>query len=163
MSNLRVFGSKSYVHIPDHQRKKLQKKSRMCIFLGYRKGTKGFKLYNPSAKVLIRSRHVVFDEEKFHEFHKEQSLKPNSEQLPFDSFIVRNADDNANRNDVDDQQNAAANNIPEPKQHDQPVRETYEKTFMRNVENLNPQRQRRPPARFDEELYNTEELYGRYQ
>ena len=48
VSNLRVFGCKSFVHIPDHQRKKLQRKSRMCIFMGYPEGTKGFKLYDMS-------------------------------------------------------------------------------------------------------------------
>ena len=74
----------------------------MCIFVGYPEKTKGFKLYDPFAKVFIRSRDAVFDEEKFHEFDKEQSSKPNSEQLPFDPFIVQNADDNANRNDMDD-------------------------------------------------------------
>ena len=151
VSNLRVFGCKSFVHIPDHQRKKLQEKSRKCVFVGYPEGTKGFKLYDPSAKVFIRSRDVVFDEGKFHEFDGEQSSKPNSEQFQFDPFTV-------NSDDVDDQQDAVENNIPDPaQQHNQPVGATYEENFMRNVENLDPQRQRRPPARFDE-LYAAEDL-----
>ena len=56
VSNLRVFRCKSFVHIPDHQCKKLQRKSRMCIFMEYLEGTKGFKLYDMSTKEFIRSK-----------------------------------------------------------------------------------------------------------
>jgi hypothetical protein len=38
------------------------------------------------------------------------------------------------------------------------VGETYEDTFMQEVQNLNPQRERRPPVRFDEELYAADNL-----
>ena len=41
----------------------------MCIFIGYPEGTKGFKLYDMSTKEFIRSRDVVFDEERFREFN----------------------------------------------------------------------------------------------
>ena len=123
-----------------------------------RNRTKGFKLYDRSTKVFIRSRDVVFDEEKFHEFDKEQSSNPNSEQLPFDPFIVQNADDNANRNDVDDQQDAAENNVPEPAQHDQQVGETFEETFMNEVRNVGERKIRRPPNRFDDECHVANDL-----
>ena len=43
-SNLRVFGCPSYVHVSSEERSKLDAKSRQCIFLGYPKGVKGFKL-----------------------------------------------------------------------------------------------------------------------
>ena len=42
VSNLRVFGCKSFMHIPDHQRTKLQRKSRMCIFIGIPRRDKRF-------------------------------------------------------------------------------------------------------------------------
>ena len=97
-----------------------------------------------STKEFIRSRDVVFDEERFHEFNSgEQSSKPNSEQLPFDPFTVQDVADNAKPNDANDQQDPAENNVSEPAQHGQPVGETYEETFMRNVENLKSQRRRR--------------------
>ena len=43
-SGLRVFGCPTHVHIPDEERSKLDAKSRQCIFLGYQKGVKDFKL-----------------------------------------------------------------------------------------------------------------------
>ena len=59
---LRVFGCPTYVHIPNEERLKLDAKSRQCIFLGYQKGVKGFKLYDPKANKVVISRDVVFDE-----------------------------------------------------------------------------------------------------
>ncbi|KAL6314826.1 hypothetical protein AAG906_029041 [Vitis piasezkii] len=48
-SGLRVFGCLAYVHILNEERSKLDAKSRQCIFLGYQKGVKGFKLWDPKA------------------------------------------------------------------------------------------------------------------
>ena len=46
-SDLRVFGCPAYVHIPNEERSKLDVKSGQCIFLGYQKGVKGFRLWDP--------------------------------------------------------------------------------------------------------------------
>ena len=46
-SNLRVFGCPAYVHVSSEQRSKLDSKSKQCIFLGYPKRMKGFKLWDP--------------------------------------------------------------------------------------------------------------------
>ena len=61
-SILRIFGCPTYVHIPSKERSKLDAKSKQCIFLGYEKGVKGYKLWNPETKKLVISRDVVFDE-----------------------------------------------------------------------------------------------------
>ena len=45
ISNLRVFGCVSYVHVPDSQRRKLDGKAHRTIFVGYPPGVKGYKLY----------------------------------------------------------------------------------------------------------------------
>lgn len=50
------------------------------------------------------------------------------------------------------------NNSPVDENHSNPVGETYEDNFMREVENLNPRRQGTPPARFDEDLYIVDNL-----
>jgi hypothetical protein len=59
---LRVFGCLAYVHIPSEERSKLDPMSRQCVFLGYGKGVKGCKFWDPTANKAVISRDVVFDE-----------------------------------------------------------------------------------------------------
>ncbi len=61
-SSLRVFGCPAYMHVSSDERSKLDPKSRQCIFLGYEKGVKGYKLWDPKANKVVISRDVVFDE-----------------------------------------------------------------------------------------------------
>ena len=61
-SRLRVFGCPAYVHIAGEERSKLDAKSRQRIFLGYQKGVKGFKLWDPKANKVVINRDVIFDE-----------------------------------------------------------------------------------------------------
>ena len=61
-SGLRLFGCPTYEHIAGEERSKLDAKSRQCIFLGYQKGVKGFKLWDSKANKVVISRDVIFDE-----------------------------------------------------------------------------------------------------
>ena len=47
LQNLRLFGCDSYVHVPKENRSKMDKKDEKCIFIGYKYGVKGYKLWNP--------------------------------------------------------------------------------------------------------------------
>src|SRR5436190_22607260 len=57
-----VLGSPAYMHVFSEERSKLDAKSVQCVFLGYQKGVKGFKLWDPKANKVVISRDVVFDE-----------------------------------------------------------------------------------------------------
>ena len=61
-SGLRVFGCPTYAHIAGEERSKLDAKSRQCIYLGYQKGVKGFKLWDMKANKAVISRDLIFDE-----------------------------------------------------------------------------------------------------
>ncbi|KAG6416730.1 hypothetical protein SASPL_124166 [Salvia splendens] len=63
IAHLRVFGSKSYAHVPDQTRSKLDDKSKPFIFIGYDSNTKGYMLYDPTSQKTMISRDVEFDEE----------------------------------------------------------------------------------------------------
>jgi hypothetical protein len=47
LQHLRVFGCDAYVHVPKENRSKLDNKVEKCIFIGYKDGVKGYKLWNP--------------------------------------------------------------------------------------------------------------------
>ena len=51
-------------HVPKDERKKLDSKSKRCIFLGYGATTKGYRQYDPLKKRACFSRNVVFNENK---------------------------------------------------------------------------------------------------
>ena len=53
ISHLRVFGCDSYVHVPKEKRTKLDNKSERCIFIGYKDGLKGYKLWNPKTRTVV--------------------------------------------------------------------------------------------------------------
>ena len=66
--NLKIFGSICFVHTPDNLRRKLDPKSRKAIFVGYLTNTKGYKVYDLESKNFVRSRNVLFHENKFYSF-----------------------------------------------------------------------------------------------
>ena len=57
-----MFGCPAYAHIAREERSKLDDKFRQRIFLGYHKGVKGFKLWDPKANKVVISRDVIFDD-----------------------------------------------------------------------------------------------------
>ncbi len=67
VSKLKVFGCIAYAHIPREKRKKLDKKTTKCIFVGYPENSKGYKLYDPTKREMFRSRDVIFDEYKVYD------------------------------------------------------------------------------------------------
>ena len=62
LSHLKVFGSISFVHVPDEKRRKLDPKSEKMILVGYSLEQKGYKCFNPVTRQSQVSRDVVFDD-----------------------------------------------------------------------------------------------------
>ena len=44
------------------ERSKLDSKLRKCVFLGFEKGVKGYRFWDPISKKTVTSRDVIFDE-----------------------------------------------------------------------------------------------------
>ncbi len=61
VSHLRVFGATAHMHIPEHQRDKLDSRSIRGIMVGYGSVQKGWRILLPDGTVKV-SRDVVFDE-----------------------------------------------------------------------------------------------------
>ena len=62
---LRVFGCIAYSHIPDSQRRELDKKARKYRFAGYCKDSKGYRLFDKETRKVVKRRDVVFNEVNF--------------------------------------------------------------------------------------------------
>ena len=76
LSHLRVFGCDVYVHVPKQKRTKLDIKYEKCIFIGYKDGLKGYKLWNPVTQKVVYNRDVVFREVKYVTKHEVQPKEP---------------------------------------------------------------------------------------
>ncbi|KAG8482597.1 hypothetical protein CXB51_024457 [Gossypium anomalum] len=57
--DLKIFGCPAYAHVDNG---KLEPRSIKCVFLGYKAGVKGYKLWCPENRKVVISRDVVFDE-----------------------------------------------------------------------------------------------------
>jgi hypothetical protein len=60
------------------------KKAKRCIFIGYKDGVKGYKLWNPETKKVVYSLDVVFSEMKDVVKHEVLASKEEPEKIEFD-------------------------------------------------------------------------------
>ena len=58
-SDLKIFGCNAYAHVDN---RKLEPRFIKCVFLSYKSGVKGYKLWCPEIKKVIVSRDVIFYE-----------------------------------------------------------------------------------------------------
>jgi hypothetical protein len=68
LTNLRVFGSTAFVHIPAAERRKIDPKSVKCIFIGYCSTQKAHRFWDPVACKVKVSRDAIFDENRQFDF-----------------------------------------------------------------------------------------------
>jgi hypothetical protein len=84
LTHLKVFGCDAYVHVPKENMGRIDKKDEKCIFIGYKDGLKGYKLWNPETKKVVHSRDVVFREMKDVVKHEVLPGKEEPKKIDFD-------------------------------------------------------------------------------
>ena len=62
---LKVFGCIVFVHLPNHNRSKLDPRAEKCVFISYASNKKGYKCYNTQTKNIYVSMDVYFIEDKY--------------------------------------------------------------------------------------------------
>ena len=65
VSHFKVFGCMAYAHVPDVERKKLDKKAKKLRFLGYSSTQKGYRLLDIETQKMVARRDVTFNESDF--------------------------------------------------------------------------------------------------
>ena len=83
ISNVRVFGSLAYAHIPDELRQKLDAKADVMMFVGYSEQSKAYRLYDPVSKQVVVRCDVKCDEGKLGipQVDKAESVYPRPDTL----------------------------------------------------------------------------------
>ena len=77
-----VFGCLEYMDMAKDQRSKLDNKSKPCIFMGYSEDEFGYRLWDLVDKKVVRSRDIVFMEDKTIEDWKQHESKFFSQSTP---------------------------------------------------------------------------------
>lgn len=109
VSNLHIFGSKCFVHIPSEKRQKLDSTANQMIFLGYDANSKGYRCYDASKNKVVVSRDVRFTEVELRDCSmdfpqkKQDTLQIEEENLPV-SDSVSNSDENLTSRSVSSNQ-----------------------------------------------------------
>jgi len=98
LSHLRVFGCDACVHVAKDKRTKLDNKFEKCIFIGYKEGLKGYKLWNLVTRKVFYSQDVVFREVKDVIKHEVQPKEPEKMEVELkeeesDSTIEEESED----------------------------------------------------------------------
>ena len=121
ISFLRVFRCNAYVHVPREKRKKFDKKSIKCIFIGYTNDSKGYKFYNPATKKILLSRDALFLENTFYNGWSEDAREvQNQKLLDEESQVMNDASFNDEETEAVDQ-DAQEEHPREPEDvHNQP-------------------------------------------
>ena len=79
VSNLRIFGSTAYIHVPKAERRKLDSKSITCFFVGYCTTQKAYRFWDPLTRKIRISRDVVFNEQ-IHDTPREASVQSDMDE-----------------------------------------------------------------------------------
>jgi hypothetical protein len=100
VSYFKVFGSQAYVFVPkEEQQHKLSAKAEEAIFIGYEKGTKGYKFWSPKCRHVIVSSTATLDEFTFPFCSKKEEDKPPSISIPHSSDNIQESNDMSNNQD----------------------------------------------------------------
>jgi len=94
VGNFRVFGCTAYTHIPGEKRSKLDDKSEANLFIGYERGSKGWRFINVSTNRTFTSKDVVFLEDEDQVDKSQNNAAPLS--LPWDETICPPSDTKEN-------------------------------------------------------------------
>lgn len=95
VSHMKVFGCVAYLHVPDTERQKLDKKAVRLRFVGYANNAKGYRMFDEEKQKILIRRDVVFNKSDFDwKQEVENSCSENQFVMETDERTPVNADVN---------------------------------------------------------------------
>jgi len=143
IKHLRVIGTKCYILVPDHKRKKLDKKALKCVLIGY-DGDDNYRVWNQESNSVYRSRDVRFEQENLF-----NSRRPVESPVTLEPLSADDSDGDIQRSDAstDTTENSSVNDDDERSS-------TTEGRQLRDRSLINL------PARFQDYAMNVETVFG---
>lgn len=128
VSHLRVFGSTVYIHVPSARRRKLDSKTRKCIFLGYEENSKAYRCFDERKKEVVISRNAVFTEnEIISSSTKVEGRPPTAEDSDREIYISLEQPQVENNPEVEEGEAEASEvEVIQPEDEDEPEEEIGE-------------------------------------
>ncbi|GJV93371.1 retrotransposon protein, putative, ty1-copia subclass [Tanacetum coccineum] len=111
---LRIFGCPAYAHIDNG---KLEPRAIKCIFLGYKSGVKGYKLWCPETKKVVIGRNVIFNESSM--LQKYSSTNTSVESQQKSSVQVEQSENTLEKENFVDQETSVEQESHTPTQQPQ--------------------------------------------
>ncbi|KAL4285133.1 hypothetical protein GQ457_16G021100 [Hibiscus cannabinus] len=91
VKHLRVFGSICYSHISASMRSKLDERAWRRIFARYSSQSKGYRIYNMESKMIVVSKDVIFYEDSYWNWEKNDVQKHDLRSIPEELVISKDA------------------------------------------------------------------------
>ena len=135
-NHIRIWGAPT--HVLSTEITKVESHTKMCIFIGYLKGTRGGKFYNPKEKKVIVSTHATFLEEDYM-----NNFKPRSKVVLEKLYSVRDPQETPNflpHFPVNVQRGESVQHVPKSEQTQKTTQDQIQETQEQenNEENGNP-------------------------
>ena len=84
IAHLIFFECDAFMHVPKEKMSKLDNKVEKCIFVDYKDGIKGYKLWNPLTRKIVYRQDVIFKEVKKTSRNEDEPKEKGQEKMEFE-------------------------------------------------------------------------------
>jgi len=150
VKTLRQFGCECFVLIPDHERSKLDKKSRKGIFVGYDVEEQGYRVYISEKRQVEVSCNVLFKENFEFDTNSTEIYLSNENQNLNEEKSGHENERQEESNEESSDDNESYESTEETSEEELKEIENVESNSLNQGRNLRDRRHIKPPSRFND-------------